>query len=197
MYKWAGEKLVLASASPRRREMLSGCGIPFDVVPSNCDESVLLNEDACDMVKRLSVLKARSIASNFGDRLVLGADTTVVVDGEILGKPETRDDAARMLGLIQGRTHEVVGGFSLVNLNRKVEVVNISRSLVTVRALSKGEIASYIDTGEPMDKAGSYAIQGIGASLVEEVKGSYTNVVGLDLTAVLKELILLGYVTIG
>lgn len=182
------QPIVLASGSPRRKEMLEQAGIPFEQIISQCDESVHPGEAPDAMVRRLSRDKAVSVATSCPFRWVLGADTTVVVDGEILGKPNDEKDALRMLSLIQGRTHTVCGGFTLVNLSRDIIHTEVHESLVEIAPLTDAEIWRYISTGEPLDKAGAYAIQGIGSGIVVSVSGSYTNVVGLNLAAVLQAL---------
>ncbi len=176
--------LILASSSPRRREILSNAGLAFEVQVSNCDESLLPAERAQPMVERLARAKAQAVARQFPDRWVLGADTTVVADDEILGKPENADDARRMLQILQGRTHIVWGGIALVCEDRGYVRVASFSTEVSMRAMSAADIDAYIATGEPLDKAGAYAIQGIGAALIRSISGSYFNVVGLDIAAV-------------
>ena len=176
------EKLILASASPRRVEMLTACGVTFTKHPSDIEEIVLPNETPKAMVERLSVEKGKSVALVYPNDWVLSADTTVAIGDEILNKPIDTDDSVRMLSMLAGNTHTVWGGVSLQNHSKGVLVTATFASEVKIRALTRFEIDQYIKTGEPSDKAGSYAIQGIGASLVESVKGSYTNVVGLNLS---------------
>lgn len=182
------KKFILASSSPRRRELLAEVGLKFDIQVSAVDETELPNESAQDMVLRLAKLKAQTIAKLEPKAWVLGADTTVVLDNQILGKPESKDDAFRMLKLIQGRTHHVWGGFALVCLEQGVLDTQTLCSEVTIGALSDLEIKAYVNTLEPMDKAGSYAIQGIGSIFVERISGSYTNVVGLAIPEVIATL---------
>ena len=148
------------------------------------------------MVERLAVMKAGVIADRDCSAWVLGADTTVVLDGKILGKPVDRADAVSMLLSLQGRTHEVLGGIALVHRDSAVVDRMTYRSVVRMRPLDRATIDSYVSSGEPMDKAGSYAIQGIGASLVEEVSGSYSNVVGLNLAATIELLLRRGIIEI-
>lgn len=187
-------QLILASASPRRRELLASVGIKFEILSPDCDETVLRNENAEAMVRRLSLLKAETIAAVKKEAWVLAADTTVYVEGSILGKPCDEKEAFEMLKSISGRWHEVWGGISLVNKLKSVELIQSHKTDVRMRNLSDSEIRKFIETGEPMDKAGAYAIQGMGASLVSEVKGSYTNVVGLNMSAVVEELLKLGII---
>lgn len=188
------EQLILASGSPRRSEMLSACGIKYTKIVSDIDEAVLPNEAPQVMVERLSLSKAQAVAEAHPDAWVLGADTTVVVQGQILGKPSDKDEAFQFIKMLQSNTHEVWGSFALVNLSQNKKHVQSSCSKVTMRALDDEAIRRYIESGEPMDKAGAYAIQGIGASLVQVVQGSYTNVVGLDLAAVIEAMLKLNII---
>jgi septum formation protein len=185
--------LVLASGSPRRKDLLAGLKLRFEVVPSEIDESLMNGEQPADHVRRLALEKASEVAVRFPDKWTLGADTIVVINGEILGKPADEDEARRMLSKLAGRTHEVHTGYALV-LNGHPELRRIRSVLsrVYIRELSPTEIADYVRTGEPMDKAGAYAIQGIGSGIVERIQGSYTNVVGLPLCEVAKDLQELG-----
>ena len=179
-------RLVLASSSPRRKELLTSLGLTFDIVPSSADETVRKGESAQAMVERLAVEKAKIVAQKYPDAWVLGADTTVVIDGKILGKPESEQEAEDMLCTIQGRTQSVLGGLALVNLSRGVVRVESHESFVDIAPMTIDEIRRYVKSGEPMDKAGSYAVQGIGAYIVDRITGSYTNVVGLNLTATIR-----------
>jgi septum formation protein len=178
-------KLILASASPRRAEILRNAGIRFEICSTGVDESRLDNESPGDYVRRLALAKAVSAAErnpNLGaDALVVGADTVVVVDAAILGKPASSDDAKRMLSRISGRVHEVHTGLALLQtsgMQRRV-VEEITR--VHFAHLSEQEMEDYIATGEPFDKAGAYAIQGIGGRFVKRIEGCYFNVMGLPL----------------
>lgn len=178
-------EVILASGSPRRKELLQNVGLPFVVEVSGCDETPILGESATQMVERLALVKAKAVAETKKSALVLGADTTVCIDGESLGKPDNQEHAIEMISQIQGRTHEVLGGVALVSIDRNIEIVRSFRTEVTMRPMSTEEIRWYVMTGEPMDKAGSYAIQGIGLQYVESIRGSYTNVVGLDIPQVM------------
>jgi septum formation protein len=191
------QELILASGSPRRSEMLTSSGIRFTKHVADIEELVLPGESPQAMVERLSVEKGRAVAQSFPDTWVLSADTTVTIDGEILNKPINIDDSFLMLKKIAGRTHTVWGGMTLMHLNRQVVMTESFSSMVTLKALSEEEIVQYIKTGEPADKAGSYAIQGIGASLVTAVSGSYTNVVGMNLAACIDMLRAMDIVTIA
>jgi septum formation protein len=172
--------LILASGSPRRAEILRTIGWPFEARPANIDETRRPDEDPLSYVQRLAREKAEAAAAyESTERLVVGADTIVLIDDEILGKPRDQDDARRMLGLLSGKWHAVLTGMAL--LNRSSSKLSLARELTEVKfaALREDEIEWYIGTGEPMDKAGAYAIQGLGARFVEGIKGDYYNVVGL------------------
>jgi septum formation protein len=190
-------RLILASASPRRRELLGGLGLRFEVRPAECDETPLPGETPAAMVLRLAREKACRVASELDGEppgaLVLAADTTVVLDGEILGKPLDEDDARRMLARLAGRQHEVLTGLALHQREGGATATALERSRVRMAALGAEEIAWYVASGEPLDKAGSYAVQGLGALFVEAVEGNYTNVVGLPLPAVRRLFGELGY----
>ena len=176
--------LVLASASPRRRELLAQAGFIFQVHPAYIPEDPLPGEDPLAYVIRLARQKAQAAFAEIGapDAAVLGADTTVTLDNHILGKPEDAADAARMLRLLSGRTHRVITGVALVTAS----AVEVAAETTAVRflTLSDEEIDAYIATGEPMDKAGAYAIQGRAARWIPRIEGDYFNVVGLPLALV-------------
>jgi septum formation protein len=176
--------LVLASASPRRRELLGQMNIPLLVIEPHVDETPLPDEPPADHVRRLARDKAAKIARDHPADWVLGADTTVVVDGRMLGKPRDQAEARAMLRTISGRWHTVFTGYCLMNAAAGRAHDGWAESDVFIRQLTDVQIAGYVATGEPMDKAGAYAIQGIGAGLVQQVRGSYTNVVGLPLAEV-------------
>jgi septum formation protein len=177
--------LVLASQSPRRSEILRQAGIPFLVRASPVDETPLGGERPEDYVLRLAELKARAVTAAPGE-VVLGADTTVVIDGEMLAKPADRDDARRMLTLLSGRRHEVITGICLLRGSE-----SISRWAVTqvwFARMTESEIDAYVASGEPMDKAGAYAIQGLAAKFIERIDGCYFNVMGLPVAMVYRYL---------
>lgn len=176
--------LILASASPRRRELLAQVGVRARVQVADVDETALPGEPPADYVSRLALAKARAVRSRrrqAGDveLPVLGADTTVVIDGQLLAKPADAADAGAMLARLSGREHEVLTAVALVAGDR--EAVRLSRTRVRFRALGAELIARYVASGEPMDKAGGYGIQGLGGALVAHIDGSYTGVVGLPL----------------
>ncbi len=191
--KPSGEPLILASSSPRRKDLLEAIGVPFIIVPADIHERLVDGETPAQHVERLSRAKAADVAASYPGRWTLGADTIVVLDGAILGKPADEGQAEEMLLMLAGRRHTVFTGYALLNtalpdrsLSRHV------RSYVTIKRMTRSEIAAYVKTGEPMDKAGAYAVQGLGAAIVRRVQGSYTNVVGLPLCEVVEDLGMLG-----
>ncbi|MDA5108996.1 Maf family protein [Brevibacillus thermoruber] len=173
--------LILASSSPRRRELLQTLGLPFTVMTSDVDETTQPGMSPKAVVEELALRKARAVASRLDAGVVLGSDTVVVLDGRILGKPADEPDAFRMLSALQGREHTVYSGVALIDAATGRFEVAHSKTAVRIRPLTEREIRSYIATKEPMDKAGSYAIQGIGSTLVESIEGDYFTVVGLPL----------------
>jgi septum formation protein len=189
--------IVLASASPRRQELLRNAGIAFTVQPADINETPLAGESPRDCAERLAREKALAVFQGRAGDCVLGADTIVVVDGAILGKPREADDAARMLRMLSGRTHAVITGVCVVNpvargqgsVASKTDLLTASETtLVTVCELSDKEIRDYVATGEPMDKAGGYAIQGIASRWIPRIEGDYSNVVGLPVALVYRML---------
>jgi septum formation protein len=189
--------LVLASASPRRQELLRSAGIPFTVQPADINETPLARESPRDSAVRLAREKALAVSESRPQSYVLGADTIVVVDDGILGKPRDADDAARMLRLLSGRTHAVITGVCLVNpvasgqwsVSSEAEALTGSETtFVTFCQLSDDEIRNYVSTGEPKDKAGAYAIQGIASRWIPRIEGDYSNVVGLPVALVYRML---------
>jgi septum formation protein len=181
--------LILASASPRRSQLLAQAGFTFQVIPAHIPEDPYPNEDPIGYVSRLAREKAQAVFAQLsahpqagGEVAVLGADTTVTLDNQILGKPEDPADAARMLRLLSGRTHRVITGVALVTAEHTQ--VAAETTAVHFLALSDEEIAAYVATGEPMDKAGAYAIQGRAARWIPRIEGCYFNVVGLPLALV-------------
>ena len=174
--------IVLASASPRRADLLRAAGIPFEIAAAHVDETLTAGESPEQYARRVAEAKARVVSSRFPNRLVLAADTVVVVDHHILGKPGGRDDASRMLRLLSGRTHEVMTAVTLASDRRfetQLEITNVEFALLT-----DAEIEWYVESGEPMDKAGAYAIQGLASRFIRRIQGSYSNVVGLPIALV-------------
>jgi septum formation protein len=179
------ERLILASRSPRRAEILRAAGWPFDAVAADIDESLREDEDAVSYVKRLALTKAQTVAANFTEGHVLGADTTVVVDGELLGQPLDDEDARRMLRLLSGKWHEVLTGVALLRAGTEaLALVDHETTRVRFAEMSDQEIDLYVSTGEPRGKAGAYGIQGPAALFVEEIAGDYFNIVGLPVRLV-------------
>lgn len=170
-------RLTLASASPRRSEILHGLGLEFEIEPADIDESRHQNETPAAYVDRLAREKAR--ARSRPGRLTIAADTIVVIDGSVLGKPADPEEAKRMLARLAGRNHEVLTALALLDGSTDAAVCAVERSRVRIASMTPPEINWYVSTGEPLDKAGAYAIQGLGALFVESVDGNYTNVVGL------------------
>jgi septum formation protein len=177
--------LILASRSPRRQEILQRAGIPFLVRPAEVDETPRRGEEACGYVERLAREKAEAVEAGPGD-VVLGADTVVVVDNEILGKPADAPDAARMLRLLSGREHIVMTGICLLSDGNAIE--DVEKTTVRFLPLSDRDIEEYIATGEPLDKAGAYAIQGFASKFIDRVEGCCFNVVGLPIARVYRHL---------
>jgi septum formation protein len=179
-------RLVLASASPRRAELLRGAGIDFEVMSADVDETMDAEETPEGYVRRIAQMKAETVRPRAGKRPVLGADTVVIVDNAVLGKPADDRDAERMLRLLSDRDHTVMTGVCLINPAAESERVRLSTTRTRVRfaALTDEEIGWYVASGEPMDKAGAYAIQGLGSRFVTAIEGSYSNVVGLPVALV-------------
>jgi septum formation protein len=180
--------LVLASSSPRRHQLLAWLGIPFAIDSADVDETPRPDENASEMVARLAREKAVAVAARRLDAWVLGADTTVEVDDVLLGKPADEAEAAAMLARLAGREHRVSTGFALVAPGGTARVVDVVRTRVVFRPLDERAIRAYVASGEPDGKAGGYAIQGLGAGLIERIDGSFTNVMGLPLTEVARAL---------
>ncbi len=180
------EKIILASSSPRRKELLHLIGVSFTVTPSNVNEVVEEGVLSSQIVEQLALLKARAVSASHKEGIIIGADTIVVFNGEILGKPNSKKEAHRMLKRLQGNTHEVFSGVAVLNALTGKYLVSHQVTKVYMKTLTDDEINAYIDTNEPMDKAGSYGIQGIGALFIEKIDGDYFNVVGLPLSLLSK-----------
>ncbi|HYR28206.1 MAG TPA: Maf family protein [Thermoanaerobaculia bacterium] len=181
-------KFILASSSPRRRELLGSIGLDFEVIPSHVPEVRQEGEAPEEYVARLSRDKAGAIAKEHPSRWVIAADTTVYLDQTLLEKPADPADARRMLATIAGRTHIVYSGVTLQNLERGYRDTRVSETEVRMLPLSESDIAWYVDSGEPLDKAGAYAAQGIGGIFIDSIHGSFTNVVGLPLATLFQML---------
>ncbi len=185
-------QIILASNSPRRLMLLRQIGIEPVVVPSHVPEDVRDGQSPEGAALRLAVEKAREVSRQFNEGLVIGADTVVVIDGEQLGKPKDKDDAGRMLRLISGKTHTVVTGMAVMDAGTSEVKSTLVRTTVRFKPLSDEEIEAYIATGDPMDKAGAYGIQGRAAAFIEGIEGCYSNVVGLPLSELMDILKSLG-----
>ncbi|MBI4211965.1 MAG: septum formation inhibitor Maf [Deltaproteobacteria bacterium] len=173
--------LCLASGSPARKKLLEEAGLSFHVCVTGVDETELPGESVQDYVVRLATEKAHAALKKHGDALVIGVDTTVLFQGKIIGKPDDAAHAREMLTLLSGEWHDVITGLAVGDVHHLKAVVATTR--VKMRALSTAELDAYVATGEPLGKAGAYAIQGLGKNLVEKIEGSYTNVVGLPMEA--------------
>ena len=191
-------RLILASKSPRRYQLLKQMGLHFDVVHSSVEEeNFARHESPREHVIRLSEEKAREVGKTYPDSWVLGADTVVYINGTILGKPKTCEEALDMLRRLSGQEHSVLTGFSVLNVSKGKGERGSVETAVKVKSLSPVEMEWYVQTGEPFDKAGAYAIQGIGSFMVESIRGSYTNVVGLPVCEVIELLVRFGAITIS
>lgn len=176
-------QIILASASPRRAQILSQIGFSFKTIPSAVEE-IVTDHDPVEVAKDLALKKADDIAENYPDQIVIGADTVVFVDKRILGKPATEEDAQAMLRILSGRTHIVYTAFAIVHKLKKKKVVGIESTEVTFRNLAEQDIIRYVDSGSPMDKAGAYGIQDQSAVFVESIHGDFYNVVGLPISKI-------------
>ena len=190
-----GNRLVLASKSPRRFELLKQVGLDFDVIPSRIEEDYIKGEFPRKHVLRLAEAKALDVGNKHPDRWVIAADTIVYVDHSILGKPKSREEAKKMLCRLSGKEHRVLTGFSVHQLGRGKGDREAVQTAVKVKKLTLAEMEWYVETGEPFDKAGGYAVQGIGSFMIESIKGSYTNVVGLPICELIQMLSRLGAIT--
>jgi len=183
-------RLILASKYPRRYELLKQIGLHFEVVHGSIEEeNFVRGESPREHVIRLSEEKARDVGQKYPNAWVLGADTIVYTDGIILGKPKTREEALDMLRRLSGQEHSVLTGFSVLNISKGKGERGAVETAVKVKSLSAVEMEWYVQTGEPFDKAGAYAIQGIGSFMIESIRGSYTNVVGLPVCEVIEMLV--------
>lgn len=180
-------EFVLASASPRRKELLEKMGLQFSIVVSEADESTVSRDIPVNLyVQELALLKASATAKTLlrnKKALIIAADTIVTLDGEILGKPDGEDGAKKMLSSLSGRTHEVYTGYCVMRISDGKTVCNSVKTEVKFKTLTEQKIRSYVESGEPMDKAGAYGIQGLGSMLIEKINGDYFNVVGLPVSA--------------
>ena len=179
---------ILASASPRRREAIQSIGLNFKIIPAHINEDYLAGESPSQHVRRLSCNKAMAVSEKHRHAWVLGADTIVVIDGIILGKPENKTQAKKMLNRLSGREHKVFTGFTIIHIGLKIYRTKVVQSIVRFKTISPDEMNWYINCNEPYDKAGGYAIQGKGSYFIRSIRGSYTNVIGLPLCEVVETL---------
>ncbi|MCL5022866.1 MAG: Maf family protein [Nitrospirae bacterium] len=183
-----GKAIILASSSPRRREILEKAGLSFSVDPCDCAEKLREGLPPRKLAKSLSLGKAASVADRHKKALIIAADTLIVFRGGILGKPHTREQARKMLRMLNGRTHLVITGFTILDTETKKRVSRSVETKVFFRKMTPSELDAYVDSGEPLDKAGAYGIQGLGSVLVKRIEGDYLNVVGLPLSVLAAEL---------
>jgi septum formation protein len=180
---------ILASASPRRKEFLTRLGLKYRVIPAAIDEKPEDGESPRQFARRMAITKALPIAEAYPGCCIIAADTVVALDHSIFGKPHDQKEALAMLTALQGQTHEVTTGYAIVSRNRAVEEVDSTTTLVTFGTFAETILRAYVESGEPMDKAGAYGIQGIGGFLVQSISGSCSNVVGLPVAAVVHSLL--------
>ena len=189
---YMNKKIILASASPRRKELLKLIGLDFEVIPSDVEENIENQFFSPELIENLAVEKAADVAEKIGfDAIVIGSDTVVVINNKILGKPKDKKDAFNMLKLLSGKTHRVISAIAVIDTETGKTLKDFVVSDVIFKQLSDEEINAYIETGEPMDKAGAYAIQGFAGMFVKSINGCYSNIVGISvfkLAEMLKEL---------
>lgn len=184
-------KIILASTSPRRKELLEKTGLPFEIVASNYEEDMTLVLPPHELAKHLSKGKVDAVAQDYKDAIIIAADTFIVFGDKILGKPHTPKKAKETLAMLSGGTHSIVTGFTIIDTQTGKNISRTTETKVHFRKLTIEEIDAYVATGEPLDKAGAYGIQGLGSELVDKIEGSFSNVVGLpveDVMAALKDL---------
>lgn len=182
------KKIILASESPRRKKLLEQIGLDIKVVPSNIDEKLNPRLKPKTQAETLSLQKAKTAAEKYPDAIILAADTLVYINGDILGKPKNIDEGKRMIKKLQGETHSVITGFTILHGRSKKVLTDSLETKVTFRKLSDSQIRNYLKKENPLDKAGGYGIQGMGAVLVEKINGDFSNVVGLPLSKVIPAL---------
>ena len=182
------KKIILASASPRRKELLEQIGLEFEVDPSNCEEEMLSDMQPHELARSLSLQKASQVAGNHPNAIIIAADTFIVFGDKLMGKAHTEAEASQMLTALNGNSHSVITGFTILDTAKNNTVSSSVETKVHFRKMAPEEIESYITSGEPLGKAGAYAIQGLGSVIVKEIEGDYSNVVGLPLTALAEAL---------
>jgi len=182
------KKIILASTSPRRKAILKQLGLHFDVVASNYKEKINYNIEPHKLAQKLSQRKAKSVADKHQNAIIIAADTLVVANKEIIGKPKDVNDAKRILKLLSGKKHRIITGFTIINRQSRKTITKSVETIVYFKKLTEKEIDDYIETGEPLDKGGAYGIQEKGALFVEKIEGDYFNIVGLPVYELAKEL---------
>lgn len=182
------KKIILASKSPRRKAILEQIGLTFDTVVSDFEEKIDTKLNPHKLAKKLSLGKAKSVAQKYNNAVIISADTFVIFNNEIIGKPKNKKDAKRILKLLSGKTHSIITGFTILDTDTKKSISKSVESKVVLKKLSNQEIDDYIKTGEPMDKAGAYDIQEKGAIFIKKIEGDYFNIVGLPIYPVTEEL---------
>ncbi|SNQ60774.1 Maf family protein [Candidatus Methanoperedens nitratireducens] len=175
------KEIILASASARRKELLELIGLQFKVDPADYKEEMNLKLSPHELARALSLKKAKSVAGKYNNAIIIAADTFVIIRGQLLGKPHTKEEARRMLVLLDGATHSVITGFTILDTDTGKKISRSVETKVTFKKLTEKEIDAYVKTKEPLDKAGAYAIQGLGSILVKRIEGDYFNVIGLPL----------------
>jgi len=176
-------RIILASASPRRKELLEQIGLKFEVDPGDYEEHIYQGMEPHQLARNLSLRKANASAAKHKHAVIIAADTVIISDNRIMGKPHSEDDARKMLETISGKFHSVVTGFTIIDTSANKTITRSVETTVYVRKLSRPEIDAYVKSKEPLDKAGAYGIQGLGAVIIERIEGDYFNVVGLPLCA--------------
>jgi septum formation protein len=182
------KRIVLASASPRRKEILWVTGLKFDVCESDYEEDLGLKKEPRALARFLSRKKAEAVTNKFSDSIIIAADTFIVFRGRLLGKPHTAKEAEKILGMLNGKAHSVITGFTVIDTGSGRRVSRSVETKVYFKKLTRSEITAYVKSKEPLDKAGAYAVQGLGAALIEKIEGDYFNVVGLPLCSLIESL---------
>ena len=182
------KKIILASSSPRRKELLEKIGLKFEVEPGDYEEIVDTDLEPHEMVRKLSREKAEAVARKHNSGVVIAADTVVLIDGKILGKPKSPAEAKKMLRALSGKSHAVITGFTIIDTAERRILSKAVETKVYIGELNPAEIDAYVKSGEPLDKAGGYGIQGLGSVIVEKIEGDYFNVVGLPLSSLAESL---------
>lgn len=182
------KKIILASSSPRRKEILEMVGLKFEIDPSNYEEVLDQNLNPSDLAEKLSLGKAQGVAKRHANSIIIGADTVAFVNGKNIGKPHIKENAIKILTELSGKKHLIVTGFTIIDTEIGKKVTRSVKTNVYFRSLTSEEINEYVDTGEPLDKGGAYAIQGKGSLLIEKIEGDYFNVVGLPISKVVEVL---------